>query len=195
LSPGVQDRPWIGNCVAVGEAAVVLDPSDAGPLYSLQAAVSHLVTLFPIDADGGPEAAAYNTALRAHAASLRDFQAMHYRLSRRAGAPWEAVRAVEPPVDLAYKLRLFSARGVVPAREDEAFQAANWAACMIGHGLIPQAHDPLAEGVAEAEQIQIFQNILRRIAAEVGRMRPLEAKLAALAPRPAAAGPAPLRFT
>lgn len=193
LSPGAQTRPWIGNCVAVGEAAVALDPSDAGPLYSLQAAISHLVTLFPVDAAGGPEAGAYNAALRAHAASLRDFQAMHYRLARRPGAPWEAVRAVEPPADLAAKLRLFAARGVVSAREDEAFQAANWAACMIGHGLIPQAHDPLAEGVGEADQIQAFQAILRRIALEVGRMRPLEARLASLASRPAA--PAPLRFT
>jgi len=195
LSPGVQTRPWIGNCVAVGEAAVVLDPSDAGPLYSLQAAISHLVTLFPVDAAGGPEAGAYNAAVRAHAASLRDFQAMHYRLAKRSGTPWEAVRAVEPPADLAAKLRLFSVRGVAPAREDEAYQAANWAACMIGHGLIPQAHDPLAEGVAEAEQIQVFQTILRRIAVEVGQMRPLEARLAALAPRPAPAAPAPLRFT
>ncbi|PXA88814.1 hypothetical protein DMC18_18400, partial [Caulobacter sp. D5] len=64
-----------------------------------------------------------------------------------------------------------------------------------GHGLIPQAHAPLAEGVAEAEQIQVFQTILRRIAVEVGQMRPLEARLAALAPRPAQAAPAPLRFT
>jgi tryptophan halogenase len=120
---------------------------------------------------------------------------MHYHLNRRSGAPWEAARRVEPPADLAYKLQLFGARGVVPTREDEAFQPANWAACLIGHGVIPQAHDPLAEGVSEAEQIQIFQKILGRIAVDVGRMRPLESRLAAMAQRPAAPGPAPLRFT
>ncbi|AYV47611.1 hypothetical protein CFHF_13370 [Caulobacter flavus] len=195
LKPGMQVRPWIGNCVALGPAAIALDPSDAAPLHALQAGLSHLVTLFPADVDGGPEARAYGAAMAAHGRSLRDFQAMHYHLSRRSGAPWEAARQAQPPADLAYKLRLFAARGVVPTREDEAFQPANWAACLIGHGVIPQAHDPLAEGVSEAEQIQIFQKILGRIAADVGRMRPLEVKLAALMQRPAAPGPAPLRFT
>ncbi|KSB89799.1 hypothetical protein AS593_01875 [Caulobacter vibrioides] len=195
LRPGMQARPWIGNCVALGVAAIALDPSDAAPMHVLQAGLSHLVTLFPADADCEPEARAYGAALAAHGRGLRDFQAMHYHLNGRSDAPWEAVRAVEPPAELAYRLRLFGARGVVPAREDEAFQPANWAACLIGHGLIPQAHDPLAEGVAEAEQIQIFQGILGRIAADVGRMRPLEARLASLALRPAAPAPAPLRFT
>ncbi|PVM89808.1 tryptophan 7-halogenase [Caulobacter endophyticus] len=198
LRPGMQTRPWIGNCVALGAAAIALDPSDAAPMHAFQAGLSHLVSLFPADAGGGaeaPEARAYGAALAAQGRGLRDFQAMHYNLNRRAGAPWEAVRESEPPAELAYRLRLFGARGVVPAREDEAFQPANWAACLIGHGLIPQAHDPLAEGVAEAEQIQIFQNILGRIAADVGRMRPLEARLASLASRPAASAPAPLRFT
>jgi tryptophan halogenase len=195
VRPGMQTRPWIGNCVALGPAAISLDPSDAGPMHALQVGLSHLVTLFPADTSGGPEARAYARALTSHGHGLRDFQAMHYTLNRRAGAPWEAVRTAEPPADLAYKLRLFEARGVVPTREDEAFQAPNWAACMIGHGLIPLAHDPLAEGVAEAEQIRIFQGILGRIAADVGRMRPLEAKLAAMVARPAAPGSAPLRFT
>lgn len=195
LRPGMQLRPWIGNCVALGPAAIALDPSDGAPMHALQAGLSHLVTLFPTDMESGPEARAYGAAMIAHGQSLRDFQAMHYHLNRRNGAPWEAVRGVEPPADLAYKLRLFAARGVVPTREDEAFQAANWSACLIGHGLIPEAHDPLAEGVSEGEQIQIFQKILARIAADVGRMRPLEARLAAMAQRPAATAPAPLRFT
>lgn len=195
VKPGMQTRPWIGNCVALGAAAIALDPSDAAPMHALQAGLSHLVTLFPSDIDGGPEARAYGAAMAAQGRGLRDFQAMHYHLNRRTGAPWEAVRNVEPPADLAYKLRLFSARGVVPTREDEAFQPANWAACLVGHGVIPQAHDPLAEGVSEGEQIQIFQKILGRIAADVGRMRPLEAKLASMTQRPAAPAPAPLRFT
>ncbi|MBI1682758.1 tryptophan 7-halogenase [Caulobacter hibisci] len=193
LNPGMQTRPWIGNCVAVGEAAIALDPSDAAPMHALQAGISHLVTLFPLDAVGGPEAPAYNAAVTAQGRGLRDFQAMHYRLASRDGAPWDAVRAAEPPADLAYRLRLFAARGVVPAHEDDAFQAPSWAACLIGHGLIPAAHDPLAEGLSEAEQVQAFQRILQRIAAEVGQMRPLEARLAAMAPRPPAA--VPLRFT
>lgn len=195
LKPGMQTRPWIGNCVALGAAAIALDPSDAAPMHALQAGLSHLVTLFPADIASGPEARAYGAAMAAHGQSLRDFQAMHYHLNRRSGAPWEAARRAEPPADLAYKLQLFGARGVVPTREDEAFQPANWAACLIGHGVIPQAYDPLAEGVSEAEQIQIFQKILGRIAGDVGRMRPLEARLAAMTQRPAAPAPAPLRFT
>jgi tryptophan halogenase len=64
LRPGVQKRSWIGNCVAVGEAAVALEPLDAVQLHLTHMCVSHLVTLFPVTADELPEAAAYSSAIR-----------------------------------------------------------------------------------------------------------------------------------
>ena len=71
LRPGVQKRPWIGNCVAVGEAAVILEPLDAVQLHLTHMCVSHLVTLFPVTADEFPEATAYSSSIRSLAANLR----------------------------------------------------------------------------------------------------------------------------
>ena len=102
LETGMQCRPWIGNCVAVGEAAVVLEPLDAVQLHMLHTGVSHLITLFPTASDAMPEAAVYNRTIGTAAGNLRDFQLAHYALNRRFDEPfWD--RAREAPFPDSFK--------------------------------------------------------------------------------------------
>lgn len=164
-------RPWIGNCVAVGEAAVALEPLDAAPLHLIQTGLSLLISLFPVDAETMPEESAYVAAMTRHAVNLRDFQIAHYRLNQRYDEPlWDRARAAEPPETLAYKLQLFEAQGRVPLYDDETFQASNWTASLIGHGLIPRDHDPRVDMVPDQEQMMQMQRMLGFIAEEVKRM-------------------------
>ena len=185
LAVGCRSVPWTGNCVAIGEAWACLEPLDAAPLHMIHVGLSHLITLFPVDADSLLEAGPYNDAVLAHARNLRDFQIAHYRLNERHDEPfWDRARAAEPPADLAYKLALFAARGAVATLEDETFQEENWASILIGHGLIPRSHDPRADAAPREEQIQSFQRMLRFIAAEVRDMPSVEAQLELSAPAP-----------
>ena len=50
LRPGMQVSPWIGNCVAIGEAAISVDPIDAVELHVTHGCISHLMTTFPATA-------------------------------------------------------------------------------------------------------------------------------------------------
>ena len=64
---------------------------------------------------------------------------------RRDDRFWNRARDMEVPETLAYKLRLFAARGRVALYDDEAFQASNWTSVLLGHGLIPRDYDPLVD--------------------------------------------------
>jgi tryptophan halogenase len=184
ISPGGRRLHWIGNCVAVGDAAVMLDPLDAVQLHLLQTGLSWLVSLFPVERLHMPEAGVYNEKMREHAFGIRDFQAAHFKLNRRFGEPlWDAAREAEPPAMLARKLKLFAARGIVAIEEHETFQEENWTSIFIGHRLLPASWDPQVDKVPEQEQIANFQRMLQFVASEVQAMPSLQAHVELNVPR------------
>ena len=186
LDSGLRRRPWIGNCVTIGEGALALDPLDATALHAIHVAVSHLISLFPVLAEEMPEADGYNIVVSAHAENLRDFTAAHYRLNQREGEPfWDAARAAPGPASLDAKLSLFAARGQVPLYDEETFEIQNWAAIFIGHGVIPRDYTALVDALPQAEAVQKFQNFLGAIADEVRAMPSVAQYLAqGAAPKP-----------
>jgi tryptophan 7-halogenase len=54
---------------------------------------------------------------------------------------------MEVPESLRRKLGLFAARGRLFRYDDELFSDASWTAVMMGQGLSPDAHDPLADTI------------------------------------------------
>lgn len=186
IAAGCRREPWIGNCVAIGDTAVMPDPLDAVDLHSVHTGISYLVSLMPVDRDNMPEARIYNAKMKSHAAGIRDFQISHYKLNRRFDEPfWDAARDADAPETLAKKLRLFEARGIVRIEEDETFQEENWTSILVGHNLIPKSWDPLVDRMPEQDQIANFQRMLKFIASEVEAMPSLQAHLELNAPSPA----------
>jgi tryptophan halogenase len=183
---GARPRPWIGNCIAVGDAAVSLEPLDAIQLHLVHIGLSNLIALFPVDAEAMPEAEAYNQAIGTHAANVRDFQIAHYKLNQRFDEPfWDRARESAGPASLDAKIALFASRGIVALYEDESFQDQNWSAIFIGHGLIPKSYDPSVDRIPQQEQIEKFRRLLQVIAAEVQKMPTIETYLANIQRQPA----------
>lgn len=173
---GGRKKHWIGNCIALGNSAVSLEPLDATQLHILHLGLSQLRAFFPVDAENMLEADAFNEKINSHVINVRDFQIAHYKLNKRFNEPfWDKVRNTEAPDSLANKISLFERRGIVAMREDETFQEENWASLFVGHGLIPKTYDPLVERTPESEQIEQFQRILKFIAVEVEKMPSLQA--------------------
>jgi tryptophan halogenase len=188
---GAQRRPWIGNCVAIGDAAVALEPLDAVQLHLIHVGLSHLIALFPVDAREMPEAMSYNAAILSHAVNVRDFQIAHYKLNGRGGEPfWDRAREAGGPASLDAKLSLFASRGQVATYDDESFEPQNWAAIFIGHGMLPRSYDHLVDDLPREEQIERLQRLLRLIADEVNQMPSVNDYLAGgpAAPEPRPAG-------
>lgn len=166
-------RPWIGNCVAVGGAMAGGDPIDAVALHRHQIALSHLISLLPIDRDNLVEAGIFNEDVVAHLVRLRDFQAAHYRLNGRHGEPfWDAARAAPVSPDLAAKIDLFAARAMLAQHNHESFNADSWQTLLIGHGLMPRTWDPQADRLPDAELIGALRAMLSGVKRKVGAMMP-----------------------
>lgn len=175
LKPGAQRSPWIGNCVAVGEAAIAVDPIDAVELQVTHGCISHLISLFPATADDFPEADAYNAAVRGFGANLRDFQAAHYIFNRRYDEKmWDRVREAQSPPGLARKAALFKARASIPLNDGETFQEQNWAALLIGCGEMPQGYDARLDAVPGEAHVQKVQDRLRAVATFARQMPSVE---------------------
>lgn len=168
---GLRPMPWIGNCVAIGAAAARLDPIDSLELHFLYICVARLMGDFPLEGLTGKHSEVYNAEITAHAASLRDFQSAHYRLNRRFDEPfWDRARTAAGPPSLDARLAAFRDSGKVALGDGETLSEASWAAMLVGHGLIPDRHDPAVNCKSDAEHMELIQKLLRDIAATVVAM-------------------------
>ena len=171
LATGMQRDAWIGNCVAIGEAAVSAEPLDAVQVHLAHAYISHLIGLFPADAANMPEAGAFNRIVRRLAENVRDFQFAHYKLNRRFDDPfWNRARDAAAPELLERKMRLFGLRGIVPLNDDETFFEWDWAELFIGHGLVPKSYDPRVDSIPDEQTVMKVQQRMRSVADAVRSM-------------------------
>lgn len=184
LRQGIRERIWVGNCVAVGEAAFSLEPLDGVQLHIAHSCVSHLMAFFPVESGAFPEAAIYDSRVRSIAENMRDFQVAHYKLNRRFDdVLWDRSRDTPCPESLQSRIDLFAARGDVAVYQNEAFDAQDWASLFLGHGVMPESYDPRVDLLPEDQLIARAQQRLHDILALVGAMHSVEDFLANSVPQ------------
>ncbi|WP_140985893.1 tryptophan 7-halogenase [Asticcacaulis tiandongensis] len=170
FTAGQRRKPWIGNCVAIGESACVLDPLDASRLHVTQIGLTHLMSLFPIEREVMPEQKLFNDDVRSHYERLRNVSVVHYKLNQRQGEGlWDRARDTEVPPELAYKLKLYADRGLLMHMDHESFTEDSWHMLLLGQGLIPRTYDYKAENMFsdKREAVHRFQSLLGGIKAQV----------------------------
>ena len=151
LRQGRRPRPWLRNCVALGDAATMVEPLEWTNLHMAHSAIDRLVAMMPDRDCAAVETWDYNRQCAAESDRVRDFLALHYAASDRAESFWRRMRDTPPPDSLAHTLRLFCERGRLPFYEDETFTRDSWLAVLLGQGLIPRRTDPLIESVPAAQ--------------------------------------------
>ena len=146
---GRRTQAWKRNCVAIGLASGFLEPLESTSLFLIQKAIQDMLRLLPSpEARGVDERLVreFNRLSDSLYERIRDFLILHYTANRRFGEPlWDHVREYELPESLHHKLRLFDARGHVPYFKDGFFSRDSWLAVLFGQGLMPRAHDRLAD--------------------------------------------------
>lgn len=145
LSPGTWERPWLGNCVAIGDAAIAIEPLEWSNLHLAHSAIDRIVAMLPDRDCVDIELAEYNRQTLAEARRVRDFVLLHYVTARRAEPFWQASAAVALPQTLEHTLIQFRERGRLPVHEEETFARDSWAAVLFGQGVVPRRVDPLIE--------------------------------------------------
>ncbi|WP_174278327.1 tryptophan halogenase family protein [Sphingomonas bacterium] len=88
FEPGWRERPWIGNCVAVGLAGGFLEPLESTGTVLIEAAVGIIAELFPRQGPIDLSAARFNELMSARYATIVNFLKLHYCLSRRPEPFW-----------------------------------------------------------------------------------------------------------
>jgi tryptophan halogenase len=155
LRQGQWLEPWVGNCVAVGDSAVCVEPLEWTNLHLAHSAIDRIVSMMPGRDCAAVELAEYNRQSRTEGERVRDFLALHYVAADRPGEPfWDAAAAAEPPPSLAHTLALFRERGRLPFHEEETFSRDSWLAVLIGQGVAPRRLDPLVDSLSEGQLAQ-----------------------------------------
>jgi tryptophan 7-halogenase len=157
---GRRKQAWNRNVVALGLASGFMEPLESTSIHMVQAGISKLLALFPGRQFAAHERDEYNRLTALQWEQTRDFLILHYKLNQRGDdALWRRCAAMDVPESLTRKMQLFGSRGRLFRYEDELFSDASWTAVMMGQGLVPQAHDPLADALNPVELAQMSQKM------------------------------------
>lgn len=165
IRPGFRPEPWVRNVVAIGDAAVAVDPLHWMPLHLAQRGIARLLELLP-GRDWHPvEIAEHNRRARLEAESARDFLALHYHCAgAREGALWRVAAEAEMPGPLAHRLEQFARRGRLPVYDEDGLDREYWLSALFGLGVLPHATAPTAGAIDPANAARGLAQIARGLA-------------------------------
>ena len=171
FTSGVRKQIWSRNCVAIGLAAGFLEPLESTAIHLAQSGISRLLSLFP---DRGFDPAIideYNRNTRREYEQVRDFLVLHYRTTDRRDTPfWRRCVALPPPDGLRHKMEIFNATGQIFRDGEELFTEHSWLQVMVGQGILPRRHHPLADNLPREKLEEFLGSIRTLIGGAVGKM-------------------------
>jgi tryptophan halogenase len=161
----------VRNVLALGDAAVAVDPLQATNLHLAHNAILRALELLPGHDCHPLELAEYNRRTAQETVRVRDFLSLHYlRSGRTRGEFWEKMRGRALPESLAHTLEQFERRGRIPFYEEEVFQKESWHAVLLGMGVFPRHVDPVAASVRPEDGAAFMQRIADGLAGLPERM-------------------------
>jgi len=163
FTTGRRRLSWNRNVVALGLASGFIEPLESTSIHLIQRGVATLMSLFPGRGFNAAETDLYNDLMRSEIEAVRDFVILHYKLTRRDdSAFWRHTRDMTVPDSLARRMAVFANLGRLILEPGELFREPSWLAVMLGQGLFPQGHDPLADGLDE-EQVRAQLRRMRAV--------------------------------
>ena len=158
---GARRKQWHRNCVAVGLSSGFLEPLESTSIHLIQRAVVRLIRLMPRGKISPRDVAEFNDQQLTDMEQVRDFLILHYKATDRRDSPfWRQCAAMEIPDTLQQKIELFRETGRVFRKNDELFVENSWVQVMLGQGITPNAHHPVATKMSD-EEIARFLSTLR----------------------------------
>lgn len=160
FTTGRRETFWAHNCAAIGLSSGFLEPLESTSIHLIQSHVSRLIQLFPRVGDPSAMREEYNRRCADEFAQIRDFLILHYhRTDREDSEFWRYCRNMAVPDSLTHKIALFAASGRVGRDVDDLFRDASWLQVMLGQGITPADHDPMADQVAPAQLAEFLANV------------------------------------
>ncbi|MFL0357024.1 tryptophan halogenase family protein [Erythrobacter sp. GH1-10] len=160
FTTGRRERFWSHNCVAIGLSSGFLEPLESTSIHLIQSHVSRLIQLFPRGGGGSAERDEYNRRCAQEFEQIRDFLILHYKQTERDDSEfWNYCSHMDVPDSVSHKQELFASSGRVGRDADDLFREASWVQVMLGQGLTPASHDPMADSMSDAQLDEFLGNV------------------------------------
>ncbi|MXO70698.1 tryptophan 7-halogenase [Alteraurantiacibacter buctensis] len=162
IAPGCRPESWVGNVVALGDAAAWFEPLAHLNLDLAHRQLALLLEMLPGRPIEPLERAEYNRRAALMAAGVRDVLALHYAAPQAQVVFGQQVL----PESVAHMLDQFTRRGRVPFREEAPFAPAEMAALLLslgypaGKGAQAGSHDAAEAAAARRAFDQRAQAVL-----------------------------------
>ncbi len=195
FTTGARRRQWHRNCVAIGLSGGFMEPLESTSIHLIQRAILRLLRLFPQGRISPADIAEFNDQQHQDMEQIRDFLILHYKVTDRRDSPfWRQCADMDVPDTLAQKIALFRETGRVFRRNDELFGENSWVQVMMGQGIVPESHHPIAAKLGDTELDRLLSMLRTRTADAVAAMPPHAAYLARYCPADPDPDPAPKRM-
>ena len=170
---GARRRQWHRNVVAIGLAGGFMEPLESTSIHLIQRAILRLVRMMPSGTISPRDVAEFNDQQFADMEQIRDFLILHYKVTDRRDAPfWRQCAAMPIPDSLAQKIELFRETGRVFRRNEELFAENSWVQVMMGQGMLPSTHHPIAAKLRDDELSKFLSSLRENVARTVAGLPP-----------------------
>lgn len=177
-------RQWIGNCVSIGLSSGFLEPLESTSIHLIQAAIGHLLDLFPTGEWDPAECAEFDRIMALEYERVRDFLILHYHATERDDSEfWRYCRSMSIPDTLRHRIELFRESGVVAQYENGIFLDPSWVAVLAGQGILPASVNPRS-GTGTQQHTLDALRWLRGEIAQRARALPLHRDMLPGSPQP-----------
>jgi tryptophan halogenase len=158
--PGQRRQTWKRNCIAIGLSSGFIEPLESTSIHLIQRGIMRLLQMFPRDGIRQSDVDEYNGQANTEIEHIRDFIVLHYHVTRRQDTPfWRACRAMDIPASLRHRIDLFRESGRVFRVPGELFAENSWIQVMLGQGIEPQQHHPVADLMGDEELARFLNDI------------------------------------
>jgi tryptophan halogenase len=169
--PGQRRQTWKRNCIAIGLSSGFIEPLESTSIHLIQRAIMRLLQMFPRDGIRQSDVDEYNGQTNTEIEHIRDFIVLHYHVTRRQDTPfWRACRAMDIPDSLRHRIDLFRETGRVFRVPSELFAENSWIQVMLGQGIEPQQHHPVADLMEDEELGRFLDGIKSSVEKTVAQL-------------------------
>jgi tryptophan halogenase len=168
-------QAWNKNVVSLGLASGFIEPLESTSIHLAMVAIVRLLEAFP--SEGIPSALVelYNDTSRREMEHVRDFIILHYHANQRDEPMWRDCREMDLPDSLSIRLRAWRERAHAWQGADELFRVDSWTHVLLGQGIVPEQHHPLAGALPDEDLRRLLTSIRERIDSAVAQMPPQQA--------------------
>ena len=165
---GMRQKQWHRNCVAVGLSGGFMEPLESTSIHLIQRAVLRLIRMLPLGKISERDVAEFNDQQITDMLQIRDFLILHYKATERTDSEfWRYCKSMPIPDTLEQKIELFREAGLVFRKNEELFVENSWVQVMMGQGIMPQTHHPIAEKLTDEELARFLATIRDTVAKTV----------------------------